>query len=69
MKHLLRLVIVYNEKEDCPIYILTNRYDLTALEIANLYTFRWVIEKFFKWIKQHLKVKKFFGTIENAILI
>lgn len=69
MKNPLRLVIVYNEKEGCPVYILTNRFDLTALEIANLYTFRWEIEEFFKWIKQHLKIKKFFGTSENAVLI
>ena len=69
MKHPLRLVIVYNEKEGCPVFILTNRFDLTAIEIANLYTYRWEIEEFFKWIKQHLKVKKFFGTSENAVLI
>jgi len=69
MKNPLRLVIVYNEKEGSPVYILTNRFDLTALEIANLYTFRWEIEEFFKWIKQHLKIKKFFGTSENAVLI
>jgi len=69
MKNPLRLVIVYNEKEDCPVYILTNRFDLTALEVSNLYTFRWEIEEFFKWIKQHLKIKKFFGTSENAVLI
>jgi IS4 transposase len=48
---------------------LTNRFDLTALEIANLYTFMWEIEEFFKRIKQHLKIKKFFGTSENAVLI
>ena len=69
MKHPLRLVIVYNEKEDAQVLILTNRFDLTALEVANLYTYRWEIEEFFKWIKQHLKIKKFFGNSENAVLI
>jgi hypothetical protein len=69
MSHPLRLVIVYNEKEDAPVYIITNRFDLTALEVANLYTYRWEIEEFFKWIKQHLKIKKFFGDSENAVLI
>jgi|GEM_PF-1090387 len=69
MKHPLRLVIVYNEKEDAPVFILTNRFDLSALEVTNLYTYRWEIEEFFKWIKQHLKVKKFFGDSENAVLI
>jgi hypothetical protein len=69
MKHSLRLVIVYNEKEQSAVYILTNRFDLTALEVANLYTYRWEIEEFFKWIKQHLKVKKFFGNSPNAVLI
>jgi IS4 transposase len=69
MENPLGLVIVYTKKEDHPVYILTNRFDLTALEIANLYTFRWEIEEFFKWIKQHLKNKKFFGTSENTVLI
>jgi hypothetical protein len=68
MKNALRLVIVYNDDDDC-VCILTNRFDLTALEIANLYRYRWQIEEFFKWIKQHLKVKKFFGNSENAVLI
>lgn len=69
MEHPLRLVIVYNEKEDEAVYIITNRFDLTALEIANLYTYRWQIEEFFKWIKQHLHIKEFFGHSENAVLI
>ena len=41
--------------------ILTNVFHLTALEIANLYKNRWQIELFFKWLKQHLKIKKFWG--------
>ena len=48
--------------------IATNRFDLTAEEIADIYRLRWSIEVFFKWIKQHLKIKKFYGTSFNAIL-
>lgn len=68
MSNPLRLVIVNNEDEDC-VCILTNRFDLTAAEVANLYRYRWQIEEFFKWIKQNLKIKEFFGHSENAVLI
>ena len=40
-----------------------------SIEIANLYKNRWQIELFFKWLKQHLKIKKFWGTTENAVKI
>ena len=50
-------------------HFLTNAFHLTALEIANLYKNRWQIELFFKWLKQHLKIKKFWGTTENAVRI
>jgi len=43
--------------------------DLTAQQIADLYKNRWQIELFFKWLKQHLKIKKFWGTTENAVRI
>lgn len=46
---------------------LTNNFDLPPLTIANLYRCRWQIELFFKWIKQHLRIKRFFGTSENAV--
>lgn len=46
---------------------LTNNFFLTALEIAQLYKHRWKIELFFKWIKQHLKIKSFWGQSENAV--
>ena len=68
MKNALRLVIVHNDEDNC-VCILTNRFDLTAAEVANLYRYRWQIEEFFKWIKQHLKVKKFIGRNENAVLV
>src|ERR1022692_3995821 len=46
---------------------LTNNFVLPALTIAKLYQFRWQVELFFKWIKQHLRIKAFFGTSENAV--
>src|SRR5262249_39834875 len=46
---------------------LTNNFELTATEIARLYKHRWKIELFFKWIKQHLKIKSFWGRTENAV--
>ena len=46
---------------------LTNNLDLSAKSIADLYRCRWQIELFFKWIKQHLRIKSFFGTSENAV--
>jgi len=49
-----------------PIF-LTNNFQLPPLTIALLYKNRWQIELFFKWIKQHLKIKKFWGTSENAV--
>ena len=45
----------------------TNNFTLTPLQIAQLYTCRWQIELFFKWIKQHLRIKAFYGTSENAV--
>ena len=46
---------------------LTNNFALPALTIAKLYKYRWQVELFFKWIKQHLRIKAFFGTSENAV--
>jgi IS4 transposase len=46
---------------------LTNQFGLPALSIADLYRCRWQVELFFKWIKQHLRIKAFFGTSENAV--
>jgi hypothetical protein len=46
---------------------LTNNFALDALTIAELYKYRWQVELFFKWIKQHLRIKAFFGTSENAV--
>jgi IS4 transposase len=45
----------------------TNHFDLPSLTICRLYEMRWQVELFFKWIKQHLRIKAFFGTSENAV--
>ena len=65
----LRLVRYYDEEQDREFMFLTNAMDLTARQIADLYKNRWQIELFFKWLKQHLKIKKFWGTTENAVRI
>lgn len=65
-KHLRR--IKYVDKEQGKTYVfLTNNFEITALQVAELYKQRWQIELFFKWIKQHLKIKSFWGETENAV--
>ena len=49
--------------------ISTENGELSALDVANLHKKRWLIEPFFKWLKQHLKIKRFWGTTENAVRI
>jgi transposase len=46
---------------------LTNNFSLLPLTIAQLYRLRWQVELFFRWIKQHLRIKAFYGTSENAV--
>lgn len=65
----LRMVRYWDEEQNREFVFLTNAMDLSALEIANLYRNRWQVELFFKWLKQHLKIKKFWGTTENAVKI
>ena len=65
----LRLVRYNDEVQNREFLFLTNAMDLTAQQIADLYKNRWQIELFFKWLKQHLKIKKFWGTTENAVRI
>lgn len=78
-------LITYKSRNDCPKRLrrvkycdeelkknfisLTNAMDITALEVALLYKNRWSVELFFKWLKQHLKIKKFCGDPENAVRI
>jgi IS4 transposase len=52
---------------DKRLIFLTNNFDLPAVTIAELYRCRWQVELFFKWIKGHLRIKKFFGLSENAV--
>jgi len=63
----LRRVKFYDSVNDKLLVILTNNFELTAANIAALYRCRWHIEVFFRWIKQHLRIKAFFGTSENAV--
>lgn len=63
----LRRVHYRDPLTDKRLIFLTNNFDLPALLIARLYKCRWQVELFFKWIKQHLRIKAFFGTSENAV--
>lgn len=63
----LRRVGIYDKEHDRRLVVFTNNFHLPAKTIAELYKQRWKIELFFKWIKQHLKIKKFYGTSENAV--
>ncbi len=63
----IRRVVIYNKEHDNRLILFTNNFQLPAQTIAQLYKQRWKIELFFKWIKQHLRIKKFFGTSENAV--
>ena len=65
----IRRVKYYDLESKRNFIFLTNNTDLTAEQIALLYKNRWQVELFFKWIKQHLKVKSFWGTSENAVRI
>ena len=63
----LRRIKFYDAEHKKYLVFLTNNFDLPALTIAQLYRCRWQVELFFKWIKQHLRIKKFYGTTENAV--
>ena len=65
----LRRVIYYDREGNRTFVFYTNNFDITAEEVALLYKFRWRVELFFKWLKQHLRVKEFYGTSENAVKI
>ena len=70
MKHYpekLRRVRYFDTEKDKRLTFLTNNFSLPALTIAQLYKCRWQIELFFKWIKQNLRIKSFYGTSENAV--
>ena len=64
---ILRRVKYHDKKTNQTLIFLTNNFSLPALTITQLYRSRWQVELFFKWIKQHLRIKNFFGTSENAV--
>jgi hypothetical protein len=63
----LRRIRFFDTTQNRRLVFLTNNFTLPALTIAQLYKCRWQIELFFKWIKQHLRIKAFYGTSENAV--
>jgi hypothetical protein len=64
---LLRRVHYYDAEKDLRLIFLTNKFNLPALLIAQLYRARWQVELFFRWIKQHLRIQRFYGTSSNAV--
>jgi len=63
----LRRVTYFDVEKEKRLKFLTNNFALPALTIAQIYKCRWQVELFFKWIKQHLRIKAFYGTSENAV--
>lgn len=63
----MRRIRYFDSERDKDLTFLTNNFLLPSLTIAQLYKCRWQVELFFKWIKQHLRIKRFFGTSENAV--
>jgi len=63
----LRRVSFRSPETDQQLVLLTNNFSIPALSVASLYRYRWQIELFFKWIKQHLRIKRFFGTSINSV--
>jgi len=65
--HKIRRVKFFDKENDKTYVYLTNNFNLPALTISKLYKSRWEVELFFKWIKQHLRIQKFFGRSSNAV--
>lgn len=63
----LRRIKYFDDQQKKNLVFITNHFTLPALTVAELYRCRWQIELFFKWIKQHLRIKAFYGTSENAV--
>lgn len=63
----LRRIRYFDSEQQRRLIFLTNNFTLSPLTVAQLYRSRWQVELFFKWIKQHLRIKKFYGTSENAL--
>ena len=65
----LRRIRYFDKETQIDFVFLTNNFTLDALTIATLYKYRWKVELFFKWIKQHLRIKAFYGISKNAVKI
>lgn len=65
----LRRVVFYDKESNRTFVFYTNNFQITAETVALLYKYRWSVELFFKFLKQHLHIKEFFGTTENAVRI
>ena len=65
----LRRIVFYDKQGNRTFVFYTNNFNITAEQVALLYKYRWRVELFFKWLKQHLRVKEFYGTTENAVKI
>ena len=63
----LRRIVYFDAEKQSRLTFLTNNFSLLPLIIAQLYRVRWQVELFFRWIKQHLRIKAFYGTSENAV--
>lgn len=64
---MIRRIKYYDSEIGAEFVFITNNFEISALDVARLYKYRWTIELFFKWIKQHLKVKTFWGHSFNAV--
>lgn len=65
----LRRIVFYDSENNRTLVLYTNNFEVSAEQIALLYKYRWRVELFFKWMKQHLRIKEFYGTSENAVQI
>ncbi len=65
--HTLRRIVYFDAEKESRLTFLTNNFSLLPLIIARLYRMGWQVEPFFRWIKQHLRIKAFYGTSENAV--
>jgi len=63
----LRRIKYYDAETDKRLVFLTNNFSIPAITVTEIYRYRWQVELFFKWIKQHLRIKSFFGTSKNAV--
>lgn len=66
---LMRRIVFYDKEHNRTFVFYTNNNEVSAEDVALLYKYRWSVELFFKWMKQHLRIKEFYGTTENAVKI